>query len=106
MPHSSEVDKVREALIEAARSVPEVMRNPDPRVNFVEFADTSIKLELLVWIGEPHKHAQIRSSVNYQIARVYRKYGFSIALTQPNVPVLSLQMGPESSDNMSIEQKH
>jgi Small-conductance mechanosensitive channel len=106
MPLGSEVDRVSDALVEASRAVPEVLKNPAPRVNFIEFGDTSLKLELLVWINEPHKHAQIRSSVNYQVDRVFRERGFSVALTQPNVPVLTLRMDQETVHGLPIEQKH
>src|SRR5258708_2802333 len=37
VPHGTETDKVRNALIEAGRSVPEVLKTPPPRADLKEF---------------------------------------------------------------------
>ena len=49
-----------------------MLRTPAPNVYLASFGDSAINLELLVWIDQPHQHPQIRSNVNFEIARVFR----------------------------------
>ncbi|MFY9607351.1 MAG: mechanosensitive ion channel domain-containing protein [Blastocatellia bacterium] len=83
--YGSDLDKVLEALIEAARSVDDVLTSPEPRVHFGGFGDSSLDLEVRVWIDEPHKHPQIRSRVNFAIERVFRERNIEIPFPQRHV---------------------
>lgn len=70
--YDSDLEQVRQALLDAAANVKEVLRTPVPTVYLASFGDSAINLELLVWIDQPHQHPQIRSNVNFEIARVFR----------------------------------
>ena len=48
--YDADVHEVREALLAAAAEYPEARRTPAPDVWFVEFGDSSINFELLVWL--------------------------------------------------------
>jgi small-conductance mechanosensitive channel len=80
--YGSDLEKVSEALLEAASSVEEVLSAPAPRVHFGGFGDSSLNFEIRVWISEPHKHPQIRSKVNFAIDRVFRAQGIEIPFPQ------------------------
>jgi len=80
--YGSDLEKVSEALLEAASSVEEVLTAPAPRVHFGGFGDSSLNFEIRVWISEPHKHPQIRSKVNFAIDRVFRAHGIEIPFPQ------------------------
>ena len=83
--YGSDLEIVSQALIEAARSVDEVLATPEPRVHFSGFGDSSLNLEIRVWINEPHKHPQIRSQVNFAIDRVFRERNIEIPFPQRDV---------------------
>lgn len=83
--YGSDLEKVSQALVEAARSVDEVLATPEPRVHFSGFGDSSLNLEIRVWINEPHKHPQIRSKVNFAIDRVFRERNIEIPFPQRDV---------------------
>lgn len=87
--YGSNLDDVSEALIEAARSVEEVLASPDPKVHFAAFGDSALNLEVRVWINEPHKHPQIRSNINFAIARVFRERNIEIPFPQRDVHLRS-----------------
>jgi len=87
--YGSDLDQVSEALVEAARSVEEVLAAPDPRVHFSAFGDSSLNLEIRVWINEPHKHPQIRSKINFAIDRVFRERKIEIPFPQRDVHLRS-----------------
>jgi len=76
----SDMDKVSEALREAAHSVKEVLSDPEPSVHFSGFGDSSFDLQIRVWINEPRDHSTIRSRVNFAVERAFRKYGIEIPI--------------------------
>jgi small-conductance mechanosensitive channel len=79
---ASDLDKVSEALLEAARSVEEVLSEPKPAVHFANFGESALNLQIRVWINEPRDHAAIRSHVNFAIDRTFRKHNITIPVPQ------------------------
>jgi small-conductance mechanosensitive channel len=94
--YGSDLNEVSEALIEAARSVEEVLAAPDPQVHFGGFGDSSLNLEIRVWINEPHKHPQIRSKINFAIDRAFRERNIEIPFPQRDI---HLRPAPIEFDN-------
>lgn len=80
--YGSEVDKVTETLVAVARAEPEVLTSPDPEVRFLEFGDSSLNFELLVWSDEPPNYHRLRSRLNYAIDAAFRKNGIEIPFPQ------------------------
>ena len=74
----SDIDLVTHTLIEAAQDVANVILEPKPRVQFLKFGDYSLDFRLLVWTNQPRRHVQIRSDINYRIARLFRERGIKI----------------------------
>ena len=68
----SDIQLVTDTLIEAAHDVPNVLPDPPARVQFLKFGDYSLDFRLLVWTNQPRRHVQIRSDINYRIARLFR----------------------------------
>jgi len=69
----SDIELVTQTLIEASRGVSNVLEEPKPRVQFLKFGDYSLDFRLLVWTNQPRRHVQIRSDINYRIARLFRE---------------------------------
>jgi small-conductance mechanosensitive channel len=88
--YGSDLDQVSQALMEAAQSVEEVMNDPPPKVHFSGFGDSSLELEIRVWINKPHKHPQIRSKVNFEIDRAFRRRHIEIPFPQRDIHVKSV----------------
>ncbi|MEN3325536.1 MAG: hypothetical protein V7638_343 [Acidobacteriota bacterium] len=74
----SDIDLVSHTLIEAAEGVANVLTEPKPRVQFLKFGDYSLDFRLLVWTNQPRRHVQIRSDINYRIARLFRQRSITI----------------------------
>lgn len=87
--YGSDVDKVTDALVEAARSVDKVLKDPPPKVHLKEFGESSIDFELLAWIELPHKSPQIRSDINYAIDRIFRRESIEIPFPQRDLHLRS-----------------
>ena len=85
----SDVDLVTETLLVAAQGVDKVLSDPPPKVQFLKFGDYSLDFRLLVWTSEPRHHPQIRSDINYRLAKLFRGRGIKTAR-----PVQELRIEP------------
>jgi small-conductance mechanosensitive channel len=80
--YGSDLERVSQALLEAAGAVEEVLTTPEPRVHFAGFGNSSLDFELRAWINEPHKHPQIRSKVNFAIEQSFRRHNIEVPFPQ------------------------
>jgi potassium efflux system protein len=74
----SDIELVTDTLIDAARELDNVLHDPPPRVQFLKFGEYSLDFRLLVWTNQSRRHVQIRSDINYRIARLFRERGIKI----------------------------
>ena len=74
----SDIQLVRDTLIEAARGVPNVLTEPQPQVQLMKFGDYSLDFRLLIWTNQPRRHMQLRSDINYRIAELFRERSIRI----------------------------
>jgi len=85
----SDLDNVSAALLEAARSVDDVLNEPAPIVHFSKFGESTLNLQIRVWINEPRDHTRIRSEVNFAIERSFRKHNVEIPNPQLDIRLRS-----------------
>lgn len=87
--YGSDVPLVISSLHEVAKSHPEVMKDPPPKVWFNEFADSSLNFELLVWTLDPKRRPDIISELNQAIDETFRKNKIQIPFPQRDLHVRS-----------------
>jgi small-conductance mechanosensitive channel len=75
---NSDIEVVKETLLAAAEGVDRVLDDPPPKVQFLKFGDYSLDFRLLVWTREPNRHPQVRSDLNYRIAKLFRSRGIEL----------------------------
>jgi len=80
--YGSDVDLVTETLLAVARAQQDVLTSPEPEVRFLEFGDSSLNFELLVWSDEPPNHRRLHSNLNYAIDAAFREKGIEIPFPQ------------------------
>ena len=84
--YGSDVELVRQTLIEAAEEDPHVLKDPAPSVFFVEFGDSSLNFELVVWSDEmSHRPRRFRSDLNFAIDKKFREAGIEIPFPQRDI---------------------
>ncbi len=69
--YGSDIDQVRDILMNIASSEPLVTRTPEPRVRFRTFGASSLDLELLCWIEDPELRGRTLDKLN---VAVYKKF--------------------------------
>jgi len=88
--YGSDVERVTELLLEAAKQSPKVLSMPPPRVRFLDFGDSTLVFSLRVWIkGWADRYAD--SEVRYHITRIFRENGIEISFPQLDVHLKSAQ---------------
>jgi small-conductance mechanosensitive channel len=88
--YGSELALVREALLEAAASVSEVLKDPPPGVRLVRFGESSIDFELLCWTREMlHRPMELKSQVGFAVHASLERRGISIPFPHREVRLAS-----------------
>ena len=81
--YDSDVDRVQDVLVQAALSVPRVLRDPAPAARLVRFGADGLEWSLMYWIDDPVSgQINVRSDTNLQILRGLRVAGIEIPLPQ------------------------
>ncbi|MCS7293060.1 MAG: mechanosensitive ion channel [Gloeomargarita sp. SKYBB_i_bin120] len=89
--YGSPVETVRTALLEAARRHPDVLANPAPQVWLVNFGESAMMFDLLVWICEPREQYRIKSDLYYRIVESFQKYNIKVPFPQRDVHIHGLE---------------
>ena len=69
--YGSDIDKVREILMDIALNADDVCDDPEPRVRFRMFGASSLDFELLCWIDQPVLRGRVIDSLN---CKVYKRF--------------------------------
>lgn len=69
--YGSDVDKVRSLLMEVALLEPSICTDPEPRVRFRAFGNSSLDFELLGWIEEPSLRGRVVDAV---LTTIYKRF--------------------------------
>ena len=69
--YGSDIDKVRDILMDIATNADNVCEDPEPRVRFRMFGASSLDFELLCWIDQPVLRGRVLDSLN---CKVYKRF--------------------------------
>jgi len=76
--YGSNVDQVRNILLETAIAHEEIVDLPEPRVRFRTFGDSGLHFELLCWITQPVLRGRVIDSLNEAVYNAFMKSGVEI----------------------------
>ena len=86
--YGSDVTKVREALIAAAREHPATLSKPAPDAFLEKFGDNTIDFQLVVWSEEMSRRpSRFKSDLNYLICKHLGAAGIEIPFPQRDVRI-------------------
>ncbi|MGB2696606.1 MAG: mechanosensitive ion channel domain-containing protein [Candidatus Zixiibacteriota bacterium] len=87
--YGSDVPLVINSLLEVAQNHPEVLKDPGPKVWFIEFGDSSLNFDLLAWIPSPKSRPDVISDLNKGIDEIFRKNKIQIPFPQRDLHIRS-----------------
>ena len=86
--YKSDPDKVREILMDVAERNEMVFHGKKPLVRFMEYADSALSFELLVWINvRTIPKEDVMSSLYFTIFEEFKKHGIEIPFPQRDIHV-------------------
>jgi len=103
--YGSDLEVVRQSLLDAAKEHSDVLSIPPPNVFFLGFGDSSLDFDLLAWINEPRKQFQIKSDLYFLIYRFFQDRGVEIPFPQRDLHVrsgnLPVELTPELTQSLA-----
>ncbi|ERT08372.1 mechanosensitive ion channel family protein [Lyngbya aestuarii BL J] len=99
--YGSNIEVVKQSLLDVAKVNPDVLAMPSPQVLFKGFGDSSLDFELRVWISQPSRNVIICSNLYYQIEAIFRLRNIEIPFPQRDLHVrgsLPLELSSELKD--------
>ncbi len=93
--YGSDIDQVTSILLEVAREVQEVTDDPEPRVRFTRFGDSSLDFRLLCWVEDPATRGLCLHHLHSLTFRKFRQHGVEIPFPQR---VMHMPAGGTASD--------
>ena len=97
--YGSDVDLVEETLLQVGRAHQEVLLNPEPTIQFLDFGDSSLRFDLLVWINDASRQYLVRSDLNFAVVKAFREQGITIPFPQRDLHI-------QSAVPMEFNQRH
>jgi small-conductance mechanosensitive channel len=91
--YGSDMARVEEALLEAARDLKDTAAGKEPVALLLEFADSSVVWELSVWVDDPWAARVTRSDLNKSIWAHFQRAGIVIAFPQLDVHLPATSRG-------------
>ncbi len=83
--YGSDVELVKELLLQAAKNHPKVMKHPPPLVLFMDFGDSSLNFKLIFTLNNSFEAIMPQSEIRFKIDSLFRKNNITIPFPQRDV---------------------
>ncbi len=83
--YGSDIDRVKEILMDVAVTLDHICEDPEPRVRFRGFGDSSLDLELMGWIDEPILRGSVLDALYTEVYKRFGDEGIEIPFPQRDV---------------------
>lgn len=86
--YGSDIELVKQTLLEVAENTPRVLKSPKPDVIFKDFGDNSLVFGLRIWTRVTYFYA-VETEVRFMIDRLFRERNIVIAFPQRDIHIVS-----------------
>ncbi len=93
--YGSDIDQVIEVLSNVATTHAEVCQEPEPRVRFRKFGDSSLDFELLCWIAQPVERGRLTHELNCAVYKAFAQGKITIPFPQRDLHVRTMPQSAE-----------
>jgi len=83
--YGSDIDQVRAILLEVALNEKEVCTDPEPRVRFRSFGNSSLDIDLLCWVETPEIRGRVLDALNTTIYKRFNAEGIEIPYSKQDI---------------------
>ncbi len=85
--YGSDVQLVRNVLLECAERHTEIVRSPKPNCRFIDFGDSSLQFELLFWSKNRFRIEDVKSDVRFMINSEFAKNNITVPFPQRDIHI-------------------
>ncbi len=102
--YGADLEKARDLILETATGAPRVLTDPQPACLLAGFGDSTVNLELRVWLNDPQNGVgSLKSDLLWGIWRRFREQGIELPFPQrdlhlKSIPEVRIRTGPEAGD--------
>ena len=86
--YDSDIKKTRKVLLMVADAVPWVAKKPEPKVIVRNFGDSSVDLQLRVWIDDARKRIDTISYITDKIKDAFEEYEIEIPFPKRDITII------------------
>lgn len=86
--YGSDVELVKNLLLQAATSHPEVIGIPEPVVVFTDFGDSALNFRLIFTLNDSFKATFPKSDIRFAIDRLFRENNITIPFPQRDIHII------------------
>ena len=90
--YGSDVQLVKQILIDVAKAHPKILKSQEPRVLFTDFGDSALQFKLLFVINNSYTHLQIKSDLRFEIDKKFRENNVTIPFPQRDVHIFKKEV--------------
>lgn len=83
--YGSDIDQVRAVLMDVAENEAQVCEEPEPRVRFRSFGNSSLDIELLCWVDIPELRGRVLDALNTTIYKRFAEENIEIPYSKHDV---------------------
>lgn len=87
--YGSDVELVKKLLLQAANAHPNVLKQPEPIVLFMDFGDSALNFKLVFTLNNSFEAVMPQSDLRFEINRLFKAHNISIPFPQRDVHIYS-----------------
>ena len=87
--YGSDVNLVKECLLNTAKNHSKVSKSPEPFVRFNDFGDSSLDFQLFFWVETSFIVEMIKSDIRFLIYQEFKDNGISIPFPQRDLHIIN-----------------
>lgn len=87
--YGTDIEKVRELLMQVATSQQEVLEQPAPQVFFLAHGESSLDFEIRVFVSRPENRLPLTHSINMAVNKTLSEHEISIPFPQRDLHIIS-----------------
>jgi small-conductance mechanosensitive channel len=88
--YGTDIELLQKLLMQAAYEQENTMSQPPPRVDFLEYGDSSLNFRIILWVPSPDHRFLTLSSMNFRINELFKEYKIEIPFPQRDLHVRSV----------------
>ncbi|MEO6348546.1 MAG: mechanosensitive ion channel domain-containing protein [Aquaticitalea sp.] len=93
--YGSDVQLVKKLLLQAAKSQPDVLDRPEPRVLFTDFGENSLNFSVAFTLNDSFNARFPQSEIRFEIDRLFRENNVSIPFPQRDIHIIDKKENPK-----------